>query len=338
MELQLFAFKSSLEFGVKVSEHLRIPLSSMEERDFEDGEHKTRPLENVRGRDVFVIQSLFADERESVNDKICRLLFFIGALKDSSAGKITVVLPYFAYARKDRKTKDRDPVTMKYMALLMEAVGANHVITMDVHNISAYQNAFRIPTDLLEARLLFAPYFFQLACEEEIVVVSPDSGGVKRANSFHETLSELTHKTPGKAFLEKHRSEGQVSGGEAVIGDVKGKVAIIIDDIISSGKTIRLAVEALDRAGAKRIFACATHGLFVGNANKELSHPKLERVLITDSIKPFRLEKIILDQKITILDSSVLFAKAMKRIQAGDSLVDLTQHFPHALQELNSLS
>ncbi len=333
MEPQLFALGSSKHWGENVAEHLHIPLSLHEEREFEDGEHKIRPLENVRGRDVFVLNSLYSDTVMSVNDKLCRLLFFISALKDASAAKVSVVIPYFAYARKDRKTKPRDPITMKYMAKLLESAGADQIIALDIHNLSAFQNAFRIPTEHMEAKVLFAPYFTQMSNTEDIMVISPDAGGMKRAESFRETLSELCKKPIGIAFLEKHRSEGVVEGNESVIGEVKDKIAIIIDDIISSGKTIKLAVDALDRAGAKKIFACATHGLFVGSASEILNHPKLDKVLITDSIPPFRLKKEILKEKILLFDTSVLFAKAIKRAQGGDSLVDLIKTYPYITQE-----
>lgn len=333
MEPQLFALGSSKHWGKNVAEHLHIPLSLHEEREFEDGEHKIRPLENVRGRDVFVLISLYSDSVMSVNDKLCRLLFFISALKDASAAKVSVVIPYFAYARKDRKTKPRDPVSMKYMAQLLESAGADQIMVLDIHNLSAFQNAFRIPTEHLEARLLFTPYFAQMASTDEIMIISPDAGGMKRAESFRETLNELSKKPIGIAFLEKRRSEGVVEGSEIVIGEVKDKIAIIVDDIISSGKTIKLAVEALDRAGAKKIFACATHGIFVGSASEVLDHPKLEKLLITDSIPPFRLKKEMLKEKVLLFDTSVLFAKAIKRVQAGDSLVDLIKTYPYITQE-----
>jgi ribose-phosphate pyrophosphokinase len=338
MEPQIFALKSTEAWGRRTAQRLEIKLSSHEERNFEDGEHKIRPLENVRCRDVYVIQSLYEDPVESVNDKLCRLLFFIGALKDASARQVTAVIPYFAYARKDRKTKARDPITMKYMAQLLEAAGADHIISMDVHNLAAYQNSFRIPTEHLEARALFAPYFAALSETEEVIIISPDAGGVKRAEKFRQTLTELTQKKTGIAFLEKTRSEGITKGGEVIVGNVKGKTAIIFDDIISSGKTIRLAVDALEKADARRIFACATHGLFIGEACELLTHPRLEKILITNSIAPFRLKEDFLKEKIEILDCTALFAKAIKRSQAGDSLVDLMENYSKSIQDSTSLN
>src|SRR5512135_3205205 len=139
--IHLFALNASRAFGERVAQRLGMPLSPHEERDFEDGEHKARPLASVRGADVFVIQSLYGEPGQGVNDKLCRLLFFIGALRDASAGRVTAVVPYLCYARKDRKTQARDPVTTRYVAALFEAVGTDRVLTLDVHNLAAFQNA-----------------------------------------------------------------------------------------------------------------------------------------------------------------------------------------------------
>lgn len=329
MEMKLFALASSREWGENIAAHLSLPLASHEERDFEDGEHKVRSLENVRARDVFVVQSLFGDQQQTVNDKICRLLFFISALKDASAARVTAVIPYFAYARKDRKTKSRDPVTMKYMAQLLEAAGADHVLSMDIHNLAAFENAFRIPSDHLQAMVLFAPYFAQTIKDKELVVVSPDAGGLKRAEQFRELLSELTQKDIGKVFLAKKRSEGRVSAAQEVIGDVDGKVAIIIDDIISSGSTVGLAVEALQKQNARATWVCASHGIFVEGANEVIADPRLEKVLVTNSLSPFRLKKNLREKKVVILDASLLFAEAIKRIHEGGSIADLLAEFPY---------
>ena len=333
MELQLFALNSSEFIGRKISENLGIPLGQHEERNFEDGEHKIRPLVNVRGRDVFVVHSLYSDQNETVNDKLCRLLFFIGALKDASAGHVTAVIPYLAYARKDRKTKSRDPITLKYIAQVLEAVGVDHVISFDVHNVAAFQNAFRIPTEHLEASAVFAPYLVPMTENEEIVIVSPDAGGSKRAESLQTTLLSLTQRTIDMAFIRKQRSEGMVHGGELVIGDVKNKTAIIVDDIIASGSTLALAAKALHEAGATRILACATHGLFVGNAWENINSPYLEKILISDTIETFRLDSEMIKKKIQIVDSTMLFARAMKRSQAGDSVVELLQQYPRFQSE-----
>ena len=171
--IKLFSLNTSRDFGEKVAKHLGIALSAHEERDFEDGEHKVRPLMNVRGQDVFVIQSLYGEPGASVNDKLCRLLFFIGALKDASAERVTAVVPYLCYARKDRQTKSRDPVTTRYIAHLFEAMRCDRVVTLDVHNLAAFQNAFRCPTEHLEGKNIFVQHFAPLVHNDETVVVDP---------------------------------------------------------------------------------------------------------------------------------------------------------------------
>ena len=152
-DLVLFALNASKDFGAAVGRHLGMELAAHEERDFEDGEHKIRPLVSVRGKDVFVVQSLYGDSEQTVNDKLCRFLFFLGALKDASAERVTAVMPYLCYARKDKQTKPRDPITTRYVADLFEAVGVSRAFTLDVHNLAAFQNAWRIETDHLEARI-----------------------------------------------------------------------------------------------------------------------------------------------------------------------------------------
>jgi ribose-phosphate pyrophosphokinase len=321
-EIAIFAPGPSREFGEKVSAHLGVSLSAHEEREFEDGEHKIRPLINVRGKNVFVIQSLYGDNRQSVNDKLCRLLFFLGALRDASAERVTAVVPYLCYARKDKKSKPRDPVTTRYVAGLFEAMGVDRVVTLDVHNLAAFQNAFRIRTEHLEAKRLFIEHFIPLARQEEIVVVSPDVGGVKRAEDFRQALGAALDRPIHGAFMEKYRSEGVVSG-EAVIGDVSGKMAIIIDDLISSGTTLARAAENCRARGATKVYAAASHGVFSGKASQTLSNSALEKVVITDTIPPFRLDPELARTKLVVLDAARLFAEAIRRIHSGGSIVEL---------------
>jgi ribose-phosphate pyrophosphokinase len=320
--LRLFALSESRTFGESIGATLGMPLSAHEERDFEDGEHKTRPLENVRNCEVFVIQSLYSEPGKSVNDKLCRLLFFIGALRDASARSVTAVLPYLAYARKDRKTKTRDPVTTRYVAQLLEAVGTDRVLTLDVHNLAAFQNAFRCPTDHLEAKNLFVEHFAARTEDSEVVVVSPDVGGVKRAELFREALSRRLNRPIGSAFMEKQRSAGVVSG-EALVGDVKGKGAIIIDDMISTGGTISRTVHACRRQGAQSVHAAASHGIFVGKAEQVVADPALDSLVVTNTLPPFRLDPELVRNRLTVLDVAPLFADAIRRIHSGGSIVAL---------------
>src|SRR5271166_4547384 len=178
--LQLFALQATAELGEAVARALGQPLAKHEERQFEDGEHKTRPLEAVGGADVYVVQSLHSGPSETVNDKLCRLLFFIGALKDAGAARVTAVVPYLCYARKDRRTKPNDPVTIRYIAAMFEAVGTDCIVTLEVHNPVAFENAFRCRTVTLTGAPLFVDYARSVA-DEKFAVVSPDPGGAKRA-------------------------------------------------------------------------------------------------------------------------------------------------------------
>ncbi len=321
-DLAIFALNASREFGEAVSKHLGIELAPHEEREFEDGEHKARSLVSVRGKDVFVIHSLYGDSQQSVNDKLCRFLFFLGALSDASAGRVTAVIPYLCYARKDRKSKARDPVTTRYVARLFEAVGVSQCVTLDVHNLTAFQNAWRIGTDHLEAKNLFVDYFAGLGIPNQVVVVSPDMGGIKRAEEFRKALEGTLRTQVYTAFMEKHRSEGVVTG-EAVAGDVADKTAIIIDDLISSGTTIARAAEACRKRGAVNVYVAASHGVFSGKAGDALANPALTRLVVTNSVPPFRLDSELVRKKLAVLDVTALFAEAIKRIHSDGSIVEL---------------
>lgn len=323
-KLMLFALDGSRAFGEQMSQTLGIALSPHEEREFEDGEHKTRPLVSVRGRDVFVVHSLYADHRQSGNDKLCRLLFFIGALKGAAAARVTAVVPYLAYARKDRKTKPRDPVTTRYVAALFEALGTDAIVTLDVHNLAAYQNAFRCGAEHLEANPLFVRYFAPLLKGRDVVVVSPDAGGIKRAEQFRQLLSDTLGTPVGTAFAEKYRSGGVVSG-DMLMGEVKNKDAIIIDDLIGTGSTIVRTARACHAMGAARVLAAATHGLFTGDANTALAYDALEQIVIADTVPPFRLEEGPVKEKITILNSARLFAEAIHKIHTGEPIPSLPE-------------
>lgn len=325
--LKLFSPNATRPFAEKIAEHMQIQLSEHEERDFEDGEHKIRPLTNVRGSNVFVIQSLYSDPKQSVNDKLCRLLFFTGALRDASAEKITAIIPYLAYARKDRKTQSRDPLTLRYVAQMLESVGTDRVVTIDVHNLAAFQNAFRCHTDHLEAASLFIshlkPY---LKDERKIVVVSPDVGGEKRAEIFRQSLVRVLGREVSFAFFEKARALAVLRTGR-LVGNVADNVAVIVDDLISTGKTLSHAAKMSKESGAKTVYAAATHGIFVNPAEDILSDDAIDRIFITDTIPPFRLSQKFLDRKVDLIPASELFAKAIMRIHQGGSVVDLLARF-----------
>jgi ribose-phosphate pyrophosphokinase len=321
-DLMLFALEASRPFAEAVSRELAIPLAAHEERGFEDGEHKSRPLVSVRGRDVYVVQSLYTDSSETVNDKLVRLLLFIGALKDASAGVITAVVPYLAYARKDRKSKPRDPVSTRYVAQLFEAVGTDCVVTLDVHNLAAFQNAFRCRSENLEANPLFVAHFATRLGDAAVTVVSPDAGGIKRADAFRERLSAVLGRPIGTAFVEKYRSAGVVRG-DSFVGDVEGKVAIIIDDLISGGTTVARATQACRKAGAQRVYAAASHGVFAAAANATLGASSIDEILVTDTIPPMHITDARLKAKLVQVSVAGLFAEAIRRLHDGGSIVDL---------------
>lgn len=321
-EMKLFALNASRPLGEAVAKRLGLCLAEHEERDFEDGEHKARPLEEVIGKDVFVLHSLYSEPGQSANDKLCRLLFFVGALRSASAGRVIPVVPYLCYARKDRKTKPRDPITSQYIARLFEAMNVDMFVSLDVHNLPAYHNAFRCATHHLEARSIFVDELMHALAGKQVTVLSPDSGGVKRAEKFREALSERLERDVDSAFIEKHRSEGIVSGG-TLVGNVKGKVVLVVDDLISSGTTMIRAAAACRDSGAAVVYAVATHGLFTGKAGEVLDDDRLDGVWVTDSIPPFRLEQHLLGTKVRVLSCAPLLAKAIERIHTGQTLTDI---------------
>ena len=320
--MRIFALTPGDGLGARIAARLNLALSRHEERQFEDDEHKARALENVRGRDVYVIESLYGEPGRSVNDKLCRLLFFIGSLKDASAARVTAVVPYLCYARKDRRSKPRDPVTTRYVARLFEAVETDRVVTLDVHNLAAFENAFRCRIDHLEAQGLFVEHLTPVIGTDEVVVVSPDVGGVKRAQQFRQALARRLGREPGSAFLEKYRSAGIVSG-EAVVGEVSGRIAIIIDDLISTGGTILRAAKACRARGATHVYAAATHGLFVGEAARLVADSSVDQLVVTDTIPSFRIDQNLARRKLVVLETAPLLAEAIRRMHEGGSIVEL---------------
>jgi ribose-phosphate pyrophosphokinase len=308
----LFALGGTRDFGERVAQALGTALAEHEERAFEDGEHKARPLVSVRGRHTFAIQSLYSDADQSVNDKLCRLLFFVGALRDASAASVTAIVPYLGYARKDRRTQPRDPVTTRYVAQLIEAVGTDCVITLDVHNLAAYQNAFRCRTVHLEAMPLFVEHLTPVLTEApRVVVVSPDAGGVKRADLFRKALERVTGRELDSAYMEKARSGGVLWSGR-LLGEVSDAAVVIVDDLIATGGTLLQAGRACREAGASHVYAIASHGVFTGAADRLLSDAAFDQVVVTDTIPPFRLDPALARKKLAVLSAAGLFAQAIR--------------------------
>jgi len=317
--MKLFALNSSRNFGERAARALGTELCAHEEREFEDGEHKARPLVGVRGEDVYVIQSLHGDPEFSANDKLCRLLFFLGAVRDAGAARVTAVTPYLAYARKDRRTKWRDPLTTRYVAQLFEAVGIDAIMTLDTHNIVAFQNAFRCEAVHLDSRRLFCGHIVKSRLDGPFVVASPDPGGVKRAQLFREMLEKTIDQPVGSALMEKRRSAGIVSGS-LMVGDVSGATVLVVDDIISTGGTMVRAAEACHENGAHSVYAVAAHGLFVGDAEAALRHKLITQTWITDTIPPFRLAEKVAADRLEIVSAAPLFADAIRCLHENGSI------------------
>lgn len=319
----LFALTGSRELGMAIAAHLEIPLASHEERPFEDGEHKIRPLQSVRNRHAFVLSSLYGDPQLGVNDKLMRLLMFVGALRDASAREITLVLPYLAYARKDRRTKPRDPVSLRYLAAMFESVGTGRIVTVEVHNPAAYQNAFRCVAEHLDSAVIVVPELLsRLRDRENIVVVSPDTGGYKRAQDFRQRLERALDREIDTAFVEKLRSGGRLFHGR-LVGEVADAIVLIVDDLIVTGRTLIHAARVCRAEGAKTVMAIAAHGVFHSTANEHLADPALDRIVICNSVAPWRIDNPVVKAKLEIIDIAPFLAQVISAIDLGGSLTEL---------------
>jgi ribose-phosphate pyrophosphokinase len=303
-------------FAEALAADLDVSIAAHELRRFEDGECKARPLVDPRGEDVYVVQSLHGGPDESPHDKLVRLLMFVATAREHGARRVTAVVPYLAYARKDRQTKPFDPVGQRYVAQLFESVGTAQVIVLEAHNPAAFQNAFRIPTVHLEARHALAASVEALLTADNLVVASPDPGGTKRAQLWREELEASMRRPVGFAMIDKRRSGDVVSGTERVSCDVEGTDVLLFDDIIATGGTLARAAQTLRHAGARRVVACAAHGLFVGAAGSTLACDAIDDVLVTDSVPAFRLSEGE-RHRIRVVSCAPLFAQAIRDSHAS---------------------
>jgi ribose-phosphate pyrophosphokinase len=303
---------SNTELAKKICERLERPLSPIESRRFSDGEIFVEIKENVRGRAVYVIQSTCAP----VNDYLMELLIIMDALKRASAKEINVITPYFGYARQDRKVSPRTPISAKLTADLLTTAGATRVVSVDLH-AGQIQGFFNIPFDNLFALPLMQKHIEETLVQkgEELVIVSPDAGGVERARALAKRFDCQV------AIIDKRRTGPNVAKAMNIIGEVDGKTAIIIDDMIDTAGTLTEAANAVAGAGAKRVLACATHGVFSGPAIQRIADSKLERVIITDTI-PLSSEAKR-SKKIDQLSVAPLLAEAIYRIHNYDSVSSL---------------
>ncbi len=276
---------------------------------FSDGEIRVQIKKNIRGRDVYVIQSTGAPA-----ENLMELLLLIDAAKRASAARVTAVIPYFGYARQDRKAEPRVPISAKLVANFIEAAGADRVLTVDLH-ADQIQGFFDVPVDNLYATPIFKPYIDQLISEGQWMVVAPDVGSSKRAYRFAEILGNLPI-----ALVDKRRVRPNEIESVRVIGDVEGMNCLMVDDIIDSGGSLRKASGALREMGAKRIFAAATHGVFSGNAKETLSESPLEGIWVTNTLPP---QDDMLPSNARVLDISPLLSEAVRRIHENRSVSEL---------------
>jgi len=320
--VSVFAPAATAELGARIAAALGLPIGQHEETTFTGGERKLRPLESVRGRSVYVVQTLFGDAQGSANDRLCSLLFFIGALKDAGAKRVSACVPYLAYARQERRAAARDPVTTRYTAQLFEAVGVDQVIVLEAHDRASFDNAFRCAAANLEATGLFVRHFCGQAVGPEFAVATPDIGGTKRARHFQEQLQTATGRPVNFAIVEKRRSKGVVSG-DLFAGDVAGRRVVIVDDLISSGTTVLHAIDACRRAGAARIDVAATHASFAPEAMRIFESAKPDSMVVTDSVPLNRGFAAYLDKSLWTLSIAPLFAEAIRRLEMGGSISEL---------------
>ena len=309
----IFALDADQAFAAALAADLDEAVAAHEDRAFEDGEHKLRPLVDPRGDDAYVVASLYGDAQASPHDKLCALLSSIATLRDHGARRVTAVVPYLAYARKDRRTKPFDPVTLRYVAQWLEASGCDQLIALEAHNVAAFDNALRRPTIHLESHRLFDAQAAQAAAAGPIAVVSPDPGGVKRVQLWREWLEAKLSREVGFAMVDKRRSAGVVSSERLVAGDVAGATALLFDDLIASGDTMLRAAQAVRRAGARDVLAFAAHGLFVSPAAELLADATISRIVVSDSVPPFRLPADgPVARKLQVVSAAPLFAQAIR--------------------------
>ena len=306
-EIKILAGNSSKELAQKIADYIGVPLAQCEVGKFSDGEISVNITETVRGCDVFVVQST----NNPVNDNLMELLIMIDALKRASAGRITAVMPYYGYARQDRKAKSRDPITAKLVADLITAAGADRVLTMDLH-AAQIQGYFNIPVDHLLGGKILAKYFNGKQIED-VVVVSPDLGSVTRSRKFANTLNG----DAPIAIIDKRRPKANVSEIMNIIGEVEGKNVILIDDMIDTAGTIANAANALKELGAKDVYACCTHGVLSGPAIERIENSAIDELIVLDTIELPEEKKI---DKIQIKTVAPLFGDAIKKIFSNESI------------------
>ena len=308
--MKLLSGTGNLELSKKIAKNLKLKLVNSNIKRFADGEIYVEINENIRGNSIFVIQSISTP----ANDNLMELLICIDALRRSSAKNITAVIPYFGYARQDRKVVPRTAISAKLVSNLITNAGAHRIVTVDLH-AGQIQGFFDIPVDNLFSTPIFSKHIKKYISNKNIICVAPDVGGVERARSLGKKLNV------GLAIIDKRRPAPGKSQVMNIIGNVKGKNCLLVDDIIDSGGTIVNAAKALKDKGAKDVYVYVTHGVLSGNAVKQINNSKIKKLIVTDTID--NSNKIKKTSKIVILSISNLMAEAIKRISNSTSVSDL---------------
>jgi ribose-phosphate pyrophosphokinase len=309
-ELKIFAGNSNPPLAEEICRYLKVPLGKAIVETFSDGESKVEVKENVRGGDVFVIQSTCAPG----NDNLMELLLMLDAFKRASAKRITAVIPYYGYARQDRKVAPRVPISAKLVADLITTSGASRILTLDLHS-GQIQGFFNIPVDNLYATPVLLQYLKRRLGRDEVTIVSPDAGGVERARAF------ATRLNASLAIIDKRRAGPNVVAEMHIIGEVKGMVAVLLDDMVDTAGTLTMAAEALEREGAKKIFGCCTHPVLSGPSIQKINESPLEELIATNSV-PLRPEAERC-KKIKILSVAHLIGEAIQRTHQERSISSL---------------
>jgi ribose-phosphate pyrophosphokinase len=307
--LAIFSGNSNPVLAKKICDYLNLPMGNAKVKTFSDGEIQIEIDENVRSKDIFLIQSTC----EPVNNNLVELLLMLDAFKRSSASRITAVIPYYGYARQDKKVAPRVPISAKLVADMLEVAGANRMITMDLH-AGQIQGFFNIPVDNLFAAPVILEYI-KARFDNQLVIVSPDAGGAERARAFAKRLhADL-------AVVDKRRDAPNQARAMAIIGDVAGKIAIILDDMVDTAGTLIEAASAIIKNGAKEVHACCAHAVLSGPSMERITDSKLKSLMVTDTI-PLS-EKVKVCDKIKVLTISELMGEAIIRSYKGDSVTSL---------------
>ncbi len=314
--MMVFGGRASGELAARIAQRLDVDLGQVDLKTFSNGEIYCRYNESIRGADVFIIQSTAANDRAGMtpNDALMELLCMIDAAQGASAHRIIAVMPWYGYARQDKKSKPREPISARVVARLLEEVGVDRVLTMDLH-AGQVQGFFQVPVDHMTAMPMLTQWFIDQQFEEDLVIVSPDAGRVKVARNFARKVG--CHW----AVMEKERPEQQVAEIGYVVGEVEGKTAVLVDDMIDTAGTLCAAASTVLDEGAARVIACATHGVFSGPAYERLAYEnsKIERIVVTDTM-PLREGA---PPNITVLSTAQTLADSIRRIFSDDSVSEI---------------